>query len=308
MPSNSKISLVVPVYNEAESVQAFYNAATKHIGDDYEIVFINDGSTDNTADKVADLCKKDKKVKLINFSRNFGKEAALTAGLQNIQGDCVIPIDVDLQDPPSLIPDMLKKWQAGAKVVLAKRKSRQEDGFFKRVSAKIFYKLIGRLSENEIPQNTGDFRLMDAQVVESINQLKERTRFMKGILSWTGYKPEVIEYERPSREAGKTSWSFRGLWRLALDGIFSFSAVPLKIWTYIGALISIIAFIYGSILILRTLVWGVDVPGYPSIMVTVLFLGGIQLISLGVIGEYIARIYNETKQRPLFVIESTQGF
>jgi glycosyltransferase involved in cell wall biosynthesis len=308
IPKKPYISLIVPVYNESDGIFAFFERVTpilEKLGK-WEILCINDGSSDNTLKILEELNQKDSRIKALSFSRNFGKEAAMTAGLDFASGDVVIPIDADLQDPPELIPEMIDKWQAGAKVVLATRKTRNES-WLKRKSAGGFYSLMGKVSTVKIPKNTGDFRLMDRQVVEAIKMLPERTRFMKGLFAWAGFPTEVIYFDRPERHAGETKWNYIKLWRFALDGIFSFTTMPLKIWTYIGMVISFLSFIYGSYLIIRTIVSGADVPGYASIMVVMLFLGGIQLMSLGVIGEYIGRIYRETKRRPIYLIEKKIG-
>jgi glycosyltransferase involved in cell wall biosynthesis len=304
-----EISIIVPMYNESDGVDAFFTRvlpileATKS----WEIIAINDCSKDDTLVKLQQYNKNDKRIKIISFSRNFGKEAALTAGLHYCTGKAAIPIDADLQDPPELIPEMIKKWQEGHKVVLAARKSRVEEGVLKSWTASIFYKIMDRVSHITIPQNTGDFRLMDRDVIEAVKLLPEKTRFMKGLLAWPGFKTTQVYFERPARKFGTTSWNYWKLWQFALDGIFSFSTIPLKVWTYIGSVISLFAIAYAAYLIVRTIMLGVDVPGYASIMVTILFMGGIQLISLGVIGEYIARIYNETKQRPIYVVEELAG-
>ena len=244
-----------------------------------------------------------KNIRIINFSRNFGKEAALTAGLDKARGEAAIPIDVDLQDPPELIKELVAKWREGYDVVLAKRADRTSDSFAKRVSADLFYKLNGKISNVDIPNNVGDFRLMSKRVVEALKQLPENQRFMKGLFAWVGFKTTVIEYVREKREAGQSSFNGWKLWNFALDGITSFSTLPLRIWLYIGALVSFLSFLYGSFIILKTLIFGVDLPGYASLAVIMLFLGGIQLIGIGILGEYIGRIYSESKRRPSYIIE-----
>ena len=306
---NQQISIIVPMHNEEAGIPEFFSRITPILQStgEYEIICVNDGSTDNTALLLAERAAADARIKVINFSRNFGKEAALTAGLDYANGAAVIPIDADLQDPPELIPELIAKWHEGFKVVLATRKTRDES-WLKRKSATLFYKLISRLSNVRIPKNTGDFRLMDRQVVDSIKNLPERTRFMKGLFAWAGFSTTTIYYDRPQRFAGKTSWNYIKLWSFALDGIFAFSTKPLKIWTYLGGVISLFAFVFGAIILLKTLIYGSDLPGYASIMVVILFLGGIQLVSLGIIGEYVGRIYRETKLRPLYIIESKKGF
>lgn len=306
---NPQITIIVPMHNEELGINEFFSRIIpilEGIGT-FEIICINDGSIDKTALLLAQKSAADSRVKAINFSRNFGKEAALTCGIDCASGNAVIPIDADLQDPPELIPEMVAKWQEGYKVVLATRKTRSES-WFKRKSASLFYAIISRLSNVKIPKNTGDFRLMDRQVVDAIKQLPERTRFMKGLFAWAGFNTATIYYDRPQRFAGKTSWNYLKLWSFALDGIFAFSTKPLKIWAYLGGVISLFAFIYGAAILLKTLIYGSDLPGYASIMVVILFLGGIQLVSLGIIGEYVGRIYRETKHRPLYLIESKTGF
>ena len=310
------LSIVVPVHNEEEGIKPYLQVTEAVLSSieladgtlDWEFVFIDDGSTDKTFEILKANASKNKRIKILSLSRNFGKEHALTAGIKYSSGDAVIPMDVDLQDPPELIKDMIKLWENGAEVVLATRERRDEDTFLKRNFALLFYKLIGSLSNIHIPENTGDYRLMDRKVVDTLNTLEERTRFMKGIFAWLGFKTEQVFYNRPAREVGETSWSVKKLVSLAFDGIFSFTTLPLRIWTYLGLCISLSAFIYAMFIISRTVVLGVDMPGYASLMTAVLFMGGVQLISLGVIGEYISRIYRETKQRPLFIIREKIGF
>lgn len=304
------LSIVVPVYNEEESLPLFFEAITPildGIDPNWEIVCVDDGSRDGTAALIRARHGEDPRIKLVSFSRNFGKEAALTAGIAHSAGNAIIPIDADLQDPPELIPEMVAKWREGYQVVLATRRFRRGDSFLKKYSALSFYWVIGGLSHNTIPKNTGDFRLMDRVAVDALNQLPERTRFMKGLLSWVGFRTTQIFYDRADRAAGNSRFNFFSLWRLALDGVFSFSTLPLQIWTYLGAGISLLSFIYATFLIVRTLVAGTDVPGYASLMVAVLFIGGIQLISLGIIGEYVGRIYREVKRRPLYLVQEALG-
>jgi len=304
------LSIVVPVYNEEQSLPLFFDALIPILdGIDihWEIICVDDGSRDGTAALVRARHAQDARIKLVSFSRNFGKEAALTAGIAHSAGQAVIPIDADLQDPPELIPEMVAKWREGYQVVLATRRFRRGDSFLKKYTALSFYWVIGGLSHNNIPKNTGDFRLMDRAAVDALNQLPERTRFMKGLLSWVGFRTTQIFYDRADRAAGNSRFNFFSLWRLALDGVFSFSTLPLQIWTYLGAGISFLSFLYASFLIVRTLISGSDVPGYASLMVAVLFIGGIQLISLGIIGEYVGRIYREVKRRPLYLVQEALG-
>ena len=304
------LSLVVPVHNEEGVVDIFYNriiSVLSPVTEDWEILFVDDGSTDTTLACLAVLRAKDVRVKFISFSRNFGKEAALTAGLHHASGRAIIPMDVDLQDPPELIAEMVRQWREGFEVVLAIRQSRNDDTWMKRTTAKYFYKFIQKIAHTRIPENAGDFRLMDRKVVDAVNRLPERTRFMKGLLSWAGFKTTQLYFDRPERAAGTAKQNYRKLWRLALDGIFSFTSAPLQVWTYIGFMISLGALVYGLFIFMKTLLLGVDMPGYASLMTVMLFLGGMQLLSLGIIGEYISRIYGETKHRPLYIIRDAGG-
>ncbi|TBL50591.1 glycosyltransferase [Obesumbacterium proteus] len=301
-----KISLVVPVFNEEETIPIFYKAVREYAPlkeYEVEIVFINDGSKDSTENIINALAISDELVKPLSFTRNFGKEPALFAGLDHASGDAVIPIDVDLQDPIDVIPQLIEKWKAGADTVLAKRSDRSTDGHLKRKSAEMFYKLHNKISTPKIEENVGDFRLMSRKTVENIKQLPERNLFMKGVLSWVGGKTEVVEYSRAERCAGESKFNGWKLWNLALEGITSFSTFPLRMWTYIGLGVSAFAFIYAAWMIFDKLIWGNPVPGYPSLMTAILFLGGVQLIGIGVLGEYIGRIYIETKNRPRYLLK-----
>jgi len=305
-----EISLVAPMYNESEGLSQFFETVTpilESISSEWEIVCVNDGSKDDTLAKLQAYHAQEPRIKIINFSRNFGKEAGTTAGIDFSRGKAVIPIDADLQDPPELIREMVDKWREGYKVVLATRRARRDDTWLKRNSALMFYRLISAMSEVHIPKNTGDFRLMDRQVVNVLKQLPEKTRFMKGIFAWLGFSTATIYFDRPQRFAGETSWNYWKLWRFALDGIFAFTTLPLQIWTYLGALFSLGSFGYAAFLVLHTLWYGVEVPGYASLMVSILFFGGIQLISLGIIGEYVGRIYKEAKGRPIYIVQDTHG-
>ena len=301
-----KISLVVPVFNEEDTIPIFYKAVREYEPlkeYDVEIVFINDGSKDSTENIINALSISDNLVKSLSFTRNFGKEPALFAGLDHASGDAVIPIDVDLQDPIEVIPLLIDKWKNGADMVLAKRTDRSTDGHLKRKSAEMFYKLHNKISTPKIEENVGDFRLMSRETVENIQKLPERNLFMKGILSWVGGRTEVVEYSRAERCAGESKFNGWKLWNLALEGITSFSTFPLRMWTYIGLGVSVFAFIYAAWMIVDKLIWGNPVPGYPSLMTAILFLGGVQLIGVGVLGEYIGRIYVEVKQRPRYVLK-----
>lgn len=305
-----KISLVVPVFNEEDAIGHFYRDV-RYIDIlkpyEIEIVFVDDGSTDFTAQLMKDMQESDPLVRNVFFTRNFGKEAALFAGIERATGDAIIPIDVDLQDPLEVIPQLIERWQAGADMVLAKRVDRSTDGHMKRKTAEWFYRLHNKISSPKIEENVGDFRLMSRDVVESIKLLPERNLFMKGILSWVGGKTEIVEYTRASRIAGTTKFNGWKLWNLALEGITSFSTFPLRMWTYIGFFVAGLSFIYGVWMIADKLIWGNPVAGYPSILVSILFLGGVQLIGIGVLGEYIGRIYIETKKRPRFIIKGKDG-
>lgn len=298
------ISLVVPVFNEEDAIPVFYQAVKKELSDyNVEVVFINDGSNDNSENIIKGLARCDSMVKAYNFTRNFGKEAALFAGLERAKGDAIIPIDVDLQDPIELIPEMIAKWQAGADVVLAKRVDRSSDGRLKRKTAEWFYRLHNMISNPKIEENVGDFRLMSRDIVEYIKLMPERNLFMKGILSWVGGQTEIVEYSRTERISGISKFNGWKLWNLAIEGITSFSTIPLKVWTYMGLIVAGVAFLYGAWMIIGTLVWGNPVNGYPSLLTSILFLGGIQLIGIGVLGEYIGRIYIEVKRRPKFIVK-----
>lgn len=299
-----KISLVVPVYNEEETIPIFYHTVRKELSEfTVEIIFINDGSKDRTENIINSLAISDNLVRPLNFTRNFGKEPALFAGLEHASGDAIIPIDVDLQDPVSIIPLLISEWQNGANVVLAKRINRASDTHFKRKSAQWFYRLHNKISSPKIEENVGDFRLMSRETVDNIKRLSERNLFMKGILSWVGGNVKIIEYTRSERVAGTSKFNGWKLWNLALEGITSFSTFPLRIWTYIGLIVASLSFTYGSWMIIDTLLRGNPVRGYPSVLVSILFLGGIQLIGIGVLGEYIGRIYNEVKSRPRYILK-----
>lgn len=308
---DKKISLVTPFFNEEKGIDVFFQAIYETLNSitvDYEIICIDDGSTDKTLSLLIQKTALDPRVKIISLSRNFGKEYALTAGIDAAQGDAVIPIDADLQDPPELIPLMVDEWLKGFPVVLAKRASRITDTKFKRGTAHFFYKIINVLSDVSIPENTGDFRLMDRQVVDTLKQLPERTRFMKGLFAWVGFEQATVYYDRQDRREGQTKWNVWKLWNFALDGIFSFSTSPIRIWTYLGLTIALSAGLYGLFIILKTLVYGISAPGYASLACLILFFSGINLVGIGLLGEYIGRIFMETKCRPLYIIKEKIGF
>ncbi|KAB8313812.1 glycosyltransferase [Erwinia endophytica] len=303
-----KISLVVPVFNEEDAIPIFYRTAREKLSlYNLEIIFVNDGSTDATEQIINSLAKADPSVKPVNFVRNFGKEPALLAGLEHATGDAVIPIDVDLQDPIDTIPLLINKWQEGWPVVLAKRSDRSSDSHFKRKTAAWFYRLHNKISTPRIEENVGDFRLLSRETVDNIKLLQERNLFMKGILSWVEGEATVVEYTRSERSVGQTKFNGWKLWNLALEGLTSFSTFPLRVWTYLGLRVAVLSFLYGAWMIIDKLVWGNPVAGYPSILVSILFLGGVQLIGIGVLGEYIGRIYIETKQRPRYLVKRPKG-
>lgn len=305
------LSLVVPFYNEAPAIQRFADAilpVLEAVPDtEWEIVCVDDGSTDGTLLKLVALAQADARFRVLEFSRNFGKEAALTAGIDAARGAAVIPIDADLQDPPALIADMVAAWRKGAEVVLARRTDRTTDSVLKRKTAAWFYQLHNKLSKTRIPENVGDFRLMDRIVVDALKQLPERQRFMKGLFAWVGFHTVTLDYARAVRTAGESKFSGFALWNFALEGFTSFSTIPLKIWTYVGVLSAVFTIFYAVYMIIRTVVFGNEVPGYASLFVAVLFFGSAQLISIGLLGEYIGRIYMETKQRPAYLIRKTYG-
>jgi len=300
------LSIVAPCYNEAAAIGTFFRKMREtldRLGVTWEIVCVNDGSRDDTLARLVAEARRDTRIKVVDFTRNFGKEAALTAGLETARGRAVVPIDIDLQDPPELIGEMLTKWREGFDVVYATRAARDSDTFMKRLTARLFYRLYNRLTTVAIPPNAGDFRLMDRRVVEAIKQLPERNRFMKGLFAWPGFRQTEVTYERRPREQGDTKFSYWRLWNFALDGLTSFSTVPLRVWTYLGGVVALLAFVYAAFLVVRTLIHGIDVPGYASLMVVMLFLGGVQLVSLGIIGEYLGRTYDEVKRRPIYLVD-----
>lgn len=302
------ISLACPFYNEAAMVDAFLERVAivmQGMGIEYEIVCVNDGSTDNTLSLLRTHAKLEPTVRVIDLSRNFGKEAALSAAIDHSRGAAVIILDADLQDPPELIPEMVSLWRLGNEVVLARRKDRSSDSWLKRSTSHVFYRLHNVVAERPIPADVGDFRLLDRKVVQAIQRLPERRRFMKGLLSWVGFRTTIVDYVREPRLAGTTKFSAWKLWNFALEGITSFSSAPLRIWTYIGFLVAFASFCHGLFIVIHTAWWGVDVPGYASLLTAILFLGGVQLIGIGVLGEYIGRIHDESKQRPVYIVRSS---
>ncbi|MDP7592955.1 MAG: glycosyltransferase family 2 protein [Litorilituus sp.] len=300
------LSIIVPVYNEQEMLPLFHHQLAKVLStisdDSFEIIYVNDGSTDDSWNVMLNLTSHYAIVECINLSRNFGKEAAMTAGIDSAKGQAVILLDADLQDPPELIPQMLEAWRKGYDVVNMKRSARLGESKFKCWTAHVYYRLLEHLSDVPLQKDVGDFRLLSRRVIEGIKQLSERSRYMKGILSWPGYKQTTISFERPERAAGETKWSFIQLVKLGLSGITAFSVKPLRISTWAGALISASAFIYGLWIVMKTLIFGEVVAGYPSMMLIQLFLGGVQLLAIGILGEYVGRIYAEAKARPIYLI------
>lgn len=306
------LSVVVPLYNECGSLAALHRrlgAVLERLPvADSEVVFVDDGSRDGTFAELAALRAGDRRLRAIRFARNFGKEAAMAAGLRAARGDVVVLMDGDLQHPPELVAAMLACWRAGAQMVTAVRRSRATDPWLRRQLSRAFYRLFERVSEVSLAEGGGDFRLFDRVVVDAINSLPERTRFMKGITSWVGFRQQEIEFEPAERESGRSAWSLLRLARYAIDGLSAFSTLPLRVWSLVGLVLAALSVLYGGWLTLRTLIWGIDVPGYASIMVAVLFLSGVQLISLGVLGEYIGRIFTEVKMRPMYLVADRLGF
>ena len=314
VPAAPTLSIIVPVKDEEEAIAPFVarvGAVLDGLADPaaqaWEILFIDDGSSDATLAAIIAANQADPRIRAISFSRNFGKEPALSAGLDYARGAAVIPMDVDLQDPPEVIGEMIRAWRAGHEVVYGVRRNRESDSLPKRLTADLYYRAHNRLSHDKIPEHAGDFRLLDRKVVDVIKAMPERNRFMKGLFAWSGFKQTSVEYDRVERVIGTTKFRYWKLWTLALDGITSASTAPLRIWSYIGVVVALLSFLYALYIILVTLITGVDAPGYASLMTAVLFFGGLQLISLGVLGEYVGRILVETKQRPLYVVRQTFG-
>ncbi|MEL6922345.1 MAG: glycosyltransferase family 2 protein [Pseudomonadota bacterium] len=302
------VSLVVPVHNEEEAIPVFLRE-TKRIFDaladdalEFEYIFVNDGSRDGTLRTLIEAQATYPNIRVVDFSRNFGKEAALTAGLDYCKSDAAIPIDVDLQDPPEIIEKLVSKWREGFEVVVARRVDRSSDSWAKSWTAKLFYRVHNRIADDKLPENVGDFRIMDRIALDALKSLPERRRFMKGLFAWVGFETATVDYTRDARAAGETKFSFKKLWALALEGITSFSSMPLEVWTYVGGLIAIFAFGYGGFIVGYAAVHGISVPGYASLMAGMMFLGGVQLLGIGVLGQYVGRIYSEVKQRPIYVV------
>lgn len=304
------ISLVVPAHNEQEVLPQFLarvTAVMTDLGESYEVVFVNDGSSDNTAQVLADLASADPHVRYLNLARNFGHQIALTAGLEHASGDCVVTLDSDLQHPPEMIPELVGKWREGFEVVCTEKTDTVDIGWSKKLATQIFYRLLNRVSNTQIPLNTADFRLLDRRVVDTLSELPERARFLRGLIAWVGYRQTVIPYEASARAAGQPSYTVRKLAQLALDGITSFSTVPLRVASYLGFLVSLAGFLYG-LLVIGWKLRGLTPEGWTTTVCLILFLGGLQLICLGIIGEYVARIYEEVKHRPLYLVREAVGF
>ena len=301
------LSIIVPAYNEAEVLEELHRRLTAVIdglGVTAEVIYVNDGSRDATLDILYRLRGADPRVAVLNLSRNFGKEIAMTAGLDHSRGEATVIIDADLQDPPELIPELMARWNQGYDVVYATRLSRDGESALKKLSARYFYRVIRGMSPIEIPKDTGDFRLLSRRAVDALCRLREQHRFMKGLFAWIGYRQTAVTYHRDRRSAGVTKWNYHKLWGFAIEGITSFSTAPLKVASYVGLITAMTAFLYASWIIYKTLRFGDPVAGYPSLMVAVLFLGGVQLAAIGVLGEYLGRMFNETKGRPLYLVET----
>lgn len=312
-PAGCMLSVIVPAYNEEEVLPIFHGrlvaalANTPELAGNWEVVYVNDGSKDGTLRILRELQQQDPSIGVANLSRNFGKEAAMSAGLKLARGNAIILIDADLQDPPELIGDMVRAWQQGADVVNMKRASRQGETWFKKASAAWFYKTINWLSEVHIPENVGDFRLLSRRAVDALNQLPESNRFMKGLFAWIGYKQVLVEYDRHPRAAGQTKWPYLKLLNFAIEGITGFSVVPLRLASYAGFLTAFSAFVYALFLLVKTLTIGDSVKGFPTLILTILILGGLQLMAMGIIGEYLGRLFKESKRRPLFLLDDYQA-
>jgi len=310
--TSPELSLVIPCFNEADGLETLSSALEPVLRDlsveGYELVLVDDGSLDRTFEALERWRERNPAVRVIRLARNFGKEAAMTCGLHFARGRAVVLLDADLQDPPELIPTMIERWRDGADMVLGHRSLRNEDGWFKRLTAAGFYRVMGLLAGSQVPANVGDFRLMDRRVVDALLHLPEKTRFMKGLMNYVGFQVTTIDYVRPGRHSGDSRWSPWKLWNLALEGITSFSTAPLRAWGYLGFAFAAAALLYAAWIVVRTLLYGIDVPGYASLATMLLFFSGLQMISIGILGEYLARIFVESKNRPLYVVDRMQGF
>ena len=308
--ARSSLSLVVPVHNEAAGLDALLTRTLpvlEGLGLPWELIAVDDGSSDASLELLRGWAAREPRIRVLVLARSFGKDAAVTAGLDFASGDGVVPMDADLQDPPELLPGMVAAWRDGADVVNAVREARPDDSLAVRWAAAAFYRIMTRLLRVRMAPDVGDYRLLDRRVVAAVGALREQNRFLKGLVSWPGFRTAAVRYVRPGRACGRSAWSWWRLWNFALDGIVGYSSAPLRIWLYVGCLVSGAAFTYGSVLVLRKLVWGADLPGYTSIMAAILFLGGLQLVALGLIGEYLGRMHAETKGRPLYVVSDLVG-
>lgn len=305
------LSVILPFHNEGAMVHSLFERLVPVLGKldkSAEIICVDDGSTDNTYNQLVQARENDRRIKVVRFARNFGKEAALTCGLHRAKGKIAITLDSDLQHPPELMPELIDAWQRGAKMVYAIRRNRDTDSLVRKFLSKAFYIIFRHIADIRLPEGAGDYRLLDRSVVNAINALPERNRFMKGLMTWVGFEYAMVTFEAAPRQAGHSQWGFLDLLRFAFDGLVSFSTVPLRIWTWFGSVISLFALAYGAFLVVRTMVFGIDVPGFASLMVGILFLGGLQLLSLGVIGEYLARVITEVKGRPIYLVADEEGF
>ena len=300
------LGIVVPCFDEADGLAEFHRrlaAVMEAVALPWSVIYVDDGSRDGTRALAERLAAADPRVAVLGLSRNFGKEAATTAGLDHARGDAVVVIDADLQDPPEVIPLLVAEWRAGVDVVYAQRRVRHGETWLKRATARLFYALMSGVGDVQLPRDTGDFRLMSRRAVDALGTLRERHRFLKGLFAWIGFPSRAVLYDRAPRLAGRSKWTYWRLWNLAIEGITGYTVLPLKVATYVGLVIALLSGIYGTLIVVHTLIDGSDVPGYPSLLVAVLFLGGAQLTTLGVIGEYLGRVFNETKQRPLYLVE-----
>jgi glycosyltransferase involved in cell wall biosynthesis len=307
--ASSFLSIIVPIYNEARCIDQFFAKLLPVLDGSqcpYEIICVDDGSKDDSAALIREWMNRDVAIKLIKLTRNFGKERALAAGIDHAKGDATIPIDVDLQDPPEIIIDLIDRWQQGYDMVAASRRNRPGDTRIKRQSANWFYRIMNRFSEVSLPAHAGDFRLLDRRVVDALKRLPESARFHKGLFAWVGFNTCIVEFDRGDRVQGNSKWSYWKLWNFALDGIFSFSTAPLKLWSYMGVITACAGFIYAAFIVVRTLIYGTDVPGYASLLVLLLVLNGFSMIGIGVVGEYVGRIFAEVKNRPLYLVDSIE--
>ena len=311
-PHRARLSVVVPGLNEVRSIPALVERlqpVLEGLDLDWEVVFIDDGSTDGTLALLRALNARDPRFKAVSLSRNFGKEIAAAAGLTYVTGDAAVLMDADLQHPPELIREFVGHWRQGSDIVYGKRLDRNADSFFQRLSARLFYATFEKLSGTTLPEGAGDFRLLDRKAIDAMNRMRERVRFNKGLYAWMGFRSVGVPFTVPPRVGGGPSrWRLRKLLHFALDGVASFSTIPLRVWSYLGLLISLFAFCYAMVILVKTLIYGVDVPGFPSLIISVMFFAGVQLISLGVLGEYLGRMYEEVKGRPLFLVSEELGF